>query len=152
MEAIAVVLIAVAAAVWVGAIVFQSAVVAPAVFVDLDEAAARGVLRTLFPRFFMLGLICGLIMAVGASWLVVQGIWNESLMAVSLATIVMLVLEAASLWMVPSINAARDAGAAGQARFGTLHRASVMMTVVILLLGIGVLTLIGAGAAAGLGA
>jgi hypothetical protein len=57
----------------------------------------------------------------------------------------MLILEAASLWMVPAINAARDAGAAGKARFDRLHRVSVLFTVVILILGIGVVALISVG-------
>ena len=43
---------------WVGAILFQSAIVAPSVFGVLDDAAARGFLRTLFPRFFRFGMIC----------------------------------------------------------------------------------------------
>ncbi|MCH5373373.1 MAG: DUF4149 domain-containing protein, partial [Planctomycetes bacterium] len=41
---------------WSGAIVFQSALVAPAVFGELDGDAARRVLRRLFPRFFVLGI------------------------------------------------------------------------------------------------
>ena len=49
---------------WLGTIVFQSALVAPAVFGELDPAAARRVLRRLFPRFFVLGLgLVGLALA-----------------------------------------------------------------------------------------
>ena len=123
---------------WIGAIVFQSAVVAPTVFVDLDEPAARVFLRRLFPRFFKLGLVCGVLMLAGVA---LVGFDAPGALPIAALTAVMLVLEAASLWMVPAINAARDAGAAGKARFDRLHRLSVLFTVVILFLGIGVLAL-----------
>lgn len=132
----------VAAGTWIGAIVFQSAVVAPTIFVDLDESAARVVLRRLFPRFFKLGLICGVLMLVG---LALAGIDTQSRRLIAALTTAMLVLEAASLRMVPAINAARDEGAAGKARFDRLHRLSVLFTVLILLLGIVVIALVSAG-------
>ena len=135
-------LLIVAAGTWIGAIVFQSAVVAPTVFVDLDESAARVFLRRLFPRFFKLGLVCGALMLVG---LVLVGFDAPKALPIAALTIAMLVLEAASLKMVPAINAARDAGAAGKARFDRLHRLSVLFTVVILFLGIAVLALVSGG-------
>ena len=138
-----------AAGTWIGAIVFQSAVVAPTVFVDLDESAARVFLRRLFPRFFRLGLICGVLMLVG---LALVGFDAPNALPIAALTAAMLILEAASLWMVPAINAARDAGAAGKARFDRLHRLSVLFTVVILVLGIGVVALISAGRPLGPGA
>ena len=131
-----------AAGSWIGAIVFQTAVVAPTVFVDLDEAAARVFLRRLFPRFFKLGLICGVLMLVG---LALVGFDAPNGLPIAALTAAMLILEAASLWMVPAINTARDAGAAGKARFDRLHRVSVLFTVVILILGIGVVALISVG-------
>lgn len=131
-----------AAGSWIGAILFQSAVVAPTVFVDLDESAARVFLRRLFPRFFKLGLICGVLMLVG---LALVGFDAPNGLPIAALTVAMLILEAASLWMVPAINAARDAGAAGKARFDRLHRVSVLFTVVILILGIGVVALISVG-------
>jgi hypothetical protein len=135
-------LLTVAAGVWIGAIVFQSAIVAPTVFVDLDESAARGFLRRLFPRFFKLGLVCGGLMLAG---LALAGFDMPQGRAIAALTVVMLVLEAASLWMVSAINAARDAGAAGKARFDRLHRLSVLFTVLILVLGIAVIGLVSAG-------
>lgn len=150
MESIATVLLTIAAATWVGAIVFQSAVVAPAVFVNLDETSARSFLRTLFPRLFRLGLICGALMLAGllASGLVAG--WSSTLSSITAATIVMLILEAISLRMVPHINSARDAGASGEAKFARLHRASVLMTVGILLLGFAVLAIIAVSATTGM--
>lgn len=144
MEAPASALITIAAAAWVGAILFQSAVVAPAVFVDLDSDSARRFLRTLFPRFYRLGILCGGLMGVGIVMLVWASGWSCLLAMLTSAVVAMVVLEIFSLWMVPRINAARDAGASGSVRFGRLHRLSVMLTVVILLLGLGILGFIGA--------
>jgi hypothetical protein len=48
------------------------------------------------------------------------------------------------------INAARDAGETGAARFHRLHRLSVGLTVVVLLLGIIALGIVGTSAATGL--
>ena len=142
-------LLTISAGTWVGAIVFQTAVVAPAVFVDLDEAAARSFLRTLFPRFYRLGLLCGALMFAGLLWIGAVAGWTTTVVILIVATSVMVILEAISLGMVSHINAARDAGEAGRARFLRLHGLSVLLTVVILLLGIGVLAIVAARAAGG---
>ena len=150
METVAAVVLTISSGVWVGAIIFQSAVVAPAVFVDLDEGSARSLLRTLFPRFYRLGLICGALMLVSAIGLAVVTGWTATLALLSSAVGVMIMLEAISLAMVPKINAARDAGQTGQATFSRLHRTSVLLTVVILLLGLSILAVIAARATAGI--
>lgn len=128
---------------WIGAIVFHSAVVAPAVFAGLDEADARRFLRTIFPRFYALGLCCGVValLALGAASLA-AGWPGPFRLAVPLLA-VMTVLQAVSLGLVPRINAARDAGAAGAALFSRLHRVSVLLTVIVLVLGVTVLAVIG---------
>ncbi len=150
METFAAALMTISAGTWTGAIVFQSAVVAPAVFVDLDEAAARSFLRALFPRFFRLGLVCGALMLAALLGLGVVAGWTATTIALASMTSIMIVLEAISLALVPRINAARDAGQAGEARFARLHRISVLLTVVILLLGIAFLAIVAARAAAGI--
>ncbi len=112
---------------WLGAIVFQSALVAPAVFGELDQAAARRILRRLFPRFFMLGL--GLIgLALGAVALGPLATGVRSTAALTLAT--MLLAIGLALALVPGINAASDAGNA--ARFRVLHGLSVLLTLATL--------------------
>ena len=121
METFAAALLTLSAGVWVGAIVFQSAVVAPAVFVDLDETAARALLRTLFPRFFRLGLICGALMLAAVLSLGVFSGWTATFTILASITGTMIILEAISLAMVPHINSARDAGATGHAKFERLH-------------------------------
>jgi len=142
MEALSSALITLATATWVGAILFQSAVVAPAVFAELDGDSARRFLRALFPRFYRLGLVCGALMAAGIVTLVGSTGWSRPLVLLALATSAMILLQALSLWMVPHISAARDAEAA--ARFGRLHRLTVLLTVVVLLFGLCILGVIGA--------
>ena len=114
MESLAIALITLAAGTWVGAIIFQSAVVAPAVFVDLDAESARRFLRTLFPRFYRLGLICGVLIMLGVATVAVLTGWSERLAIAGVATLTMVFLQVISLRLVPRINAARDSGDAGQ--------------------------------------
>lgn len=149
METVATAILTISAGVWTGTIVFQSAVVAPAVFVHLDEVAARSFLRTLFPRFFRLGLVCGALMLTALLGLGGVAGWTPTVIVLAIGTIVMIVLQSISLAMVPYINAARDSGPAGQAKFARLHRASVLLTVVVLLLAITILAVVAARAAAG---
>ncbi len=149
MTSFATALLTISAGTWVGAIIFQSAVVAPTVFVDLNESAARTFLRTLFPRFFRLGLVCGFLMLAGLIWLGTLAAWPSSVVALVVVTSVMVLFEAVSLRMVPQINAARDAGQAGETLFSRLHRISVLLTVAILLLGIAVLVAVSTLAAKG---
>jgi O-antigen/teichoic acid export membrane protein len=52
----------------------------------------------------------------------------------AIITAVMLIFQAISLSLVPLINAARDSGAVGEKRFRRLHRLSVLLTVLVLLL------------------
>lgn len=125
-----------AAGIWAGAIVFQSAVVAPAVFTVLDESQARGFLRMLFPRLFRLGLACGVVMATALAITSVSSRGSDLLTTLALVTAIMLIFQAISLSLVPLINAARDAGESGAARFKRLHRLSVSLTVFVLLLGV----------------
>ncbi len=127
-----------AVAVQVGAIVFHSAVVAPTVFRQLDEASARRFLRTIFPRFYWLGLYCGIIATVALA-IAALGSASGPILACLAGAIVMTILELASLRLTPVINAARDAGEAQHARFEKLHRLSVVLTLVVLVLGIAIL-------------
>lgn len=143
MEDLATSLVTIATGTWVGAILFQSAVVAPAVFIDLDAAAARRFLRTLFPRFYRLGLACGVVMVAGLLTNATLLGWSNVLAILMAAASLMVVLQIISLLMVPQINAARDAGEAEAARFTRLHRLSVVLTVIILVLGLTILSFIG---------
>lgn len=150
MEAFAALLFLIALSTWVGTIVFQSAIVAPAVFVALETESARRFLRTLFPRFFRLGIVCGSIMIAGTVALGMLAGWSGRLPAIAGLSTVMLLLQIVSLKMVPWINAARDAGKSAATRFHVLHRRSVVLTVIVLLLGTTALGIVGASAVTGL--
>lgn len=139
---IGVVLLTLALAVWVGAIVFQSAVVAPSVFTTLAADDAGTFLRGLFPRFFRAGLICGVGMLVGIGLVYGAGARDGRLVLLAATTAVMIALQFSAGRMVPAINAARDAGEAGRRRFGRLHGINVLLTVAVLVLGIGLLAAI----------
>jgi hypothetical protein len=112
---------------WSGAIVFQSALVAPAVFGELDGDAARRVLRRLFPRFFVLGIGLTVFALLAAAFLPTDGAVRRWTIVVLVA---MLVAIGGSLALVPAINAAGDTGA--RRRFAVLHGASVILTLVSL--------------------
>ncbi len=125
MEGTAITIAALATAVALGANVFVSSVLAPAVFKSLDPAGASRFLRTMFPRYYVLVLVTGL--AALASLVVGGADFGGIVLAAILAT-----LAAISLGLVPAINAARDAGAAAAARFKRLHLGSVLLNVVML--------------------
>jgi hypothetical protein len=124
---------------WIGAILFHSAVVAPATFTRLSPDDAGRFLRTLFPKFFVFGLICGALMLLA---LVLQTLTDASPSAsvVALAA-AMVLMQGISLGMVPAINRARDEGESGRRRFGRLHGINVLLTLIVLFAGLLVLYL-----------
>ncbi|MDJ0760614.1 MAG: DUF4149 domain-containing protein [Woeseiaceae bacterium] len=140
MEKLPIFLTLAAAGAWTGAILFHSAVVAPATFKVLDGDNAGIFLRRLFPSFFRFGLVCGGLMLAG---LVANAAISDSIRAQALAlTVVMCILQAICLGMVPAINAARDQGERGKQRFGRLHLVNVLLTVAVLGLGLVVIYLL----------
>ena len=134
MEKIMLFLAVAAAGAWVGAILFHSAVVAPATFKVLDSDAARVFLRQLFPKFFKFGLVCGVLMlAALVADAAITGSIRSRVVALAIA---MCVLQAICLGMVPAINAARDEGESGKLRFGRLHLVNVLLTLLVLAMGL----------------
>lgn len=150
MSNIAIALIVLSAATWLGAIVFQSTVVASSLFSVLAVDDAGKVLRVLFPRFFVLGLICGALMLVGLAALAVDAGIGAMPLQIAGLTIAMLACQSIALALVPRINAARDAGPAAKAKFARLHGASVVLTIVVMLMAVGVLVIVGNQAAGGI--
>ena len=135
-----------AAALWVGAIVFQSFLVAPAVFRELDEEGARRFLRAVFPRFFRLGLACGAVMIAGVAVAASTGSVAGAGWLLA-AAVAITVADAVCLRLVPAINAAKDGGPPAAGRFRRLHGLSVILTLAMLALGIGMLTALAGGGA-----
>lgn len=120
---------------WLGGIVFFSFFTAPVLARELDAAGFARVVRTLFPRYYALGAACGgALLAValtrGFLW-----VWNDpAVAAVVLFAVLTLAQVVARQWLTPAINAARDAGAAGKAKFDRLHALSVRLNGLVLLL------------------
>lgn len=139
---IGVVTVTLALAIWVGAIVFQSAVVAPSVFTTLDADDAGAFLRGLFPRFFRAGLVCGAGMLAGIGLIYGAGARDARVIALAVTTAIMIALQFSAGRMVPAINAARDEGEAGRRRFGRLHGINVLLTIAVLMLGLALLAAI----------
>lgn len=108
------------AAAVLGAMLFFAGVVAPLVFKHFPEDEAGAFIRRLFPRYYdVLAVACLL-----ASLFVIG-----TLAGVLLAAIAGLFVFA-RFWLMPKIDAARDAGAAADKRFTMLHRASVILNFV----------------------
>lgn len=96
-------------------------------------------LRALFPRFFRLNAGAG---AVAAAALLVAGLlqgWPPALLWGAAGALAIAGCNVVSLGLVPSINAARDAGEAAAGRFAALHRLSVILTLAALILAAAVL-------------
>jgi hypothetical protein len=119
-------LLVTAIGVWLGAMLFFASVVAPTVFGTLEPPRAAQMIRQVFPRYYLFGLIC-----------------------LSLATLVSLVAPSSSLWVVaacvvmlgvtwyarqmlmPRINAERDVmlerNEIYSPEFDRLHKRSVQL-------------------------
>ena len=124
-------LIVVLVSIWVGSIIFFSAIIAPTVFKVLDEKSAGLFLRAFFPKYYIFGLI------IGGLSLVLIFLLNIPVNTVLLALlIVMIALTVTSKLMIPVINAARDMGEAGVSRFKKLHTMSVILNVLTLVVGL----------------
>ena len=114
--------------IWVGSIIFFSAIIAPTVFKALDEKNAGIFLRAFFPKYYIFGIILGIIALI-------LGIKAMSLILVSMV-VAMILLSIISRLMIPVINAARDMGVEGESRFKKLHTLSVFLNILTLIIGL----------------
>jgi hypothetical protein len=127
---------------WVGSILFFSFVVAPIIFTVLGPEAGGKFVRALFPRYYSWGAIAGAIalpayVAVPLCYPEYRG------PMVGVQALILLGCTLAMLYagnsLTPAINAARDAGPAGEERFRRLHGRSVRLNALVLLIGLGLL-------------
>ena len=130
-------LASVSAAVWLGTILFFSFGVAPVVFRVLEPLAASKFLRAVFPVYYAFGLGASIVLlpALTCRGLALpesRGPLMGSQLVAVLAGIVIQLYCRESL--TPAINQARDAGPEGDARFKRLHRRSVRLNVVTLVI------------------
>jgi hypothetical protein len=127
---------------WVGSVLFFSFGVAPIIFKVLGSEAGGRFVRALFPRYYAWGAISGAV-ALPAAVAVPLCFPELRGPAVGVQALVILAGTLIMLYagnsLTPAINAARDEGPAGHDRFERLHRRSVRLNAVVLLLGLGLI-------------
>ena len=118
----------------IGLIVFQSGVIAPVISKTLESPFNGQVLRSLWPKFFLI------LVGVGAVFMIASlfgGATNNVLDVLFGVLVIGLPLLAYSI--IPATNRARDEGRSRS--FSLLHRMSVILTVLLLILYIAAIAL-----------
>jgi hypothetical protein len=123
---------------WLGGIIFFSAVEAPLVLSHVHDRTAGGeIINRSLAELHWMGMICGLIFLLASlirNYLANAG--TKLLTLPDLLIVVMLVSTAVSqYWILPAIAQLRAAQADPAARFQHLHRWSVGLEGVVLFLG-----------------
>ena len=108
-------------------LIFFSAVVAPTVFKSLDEKDAGVFLRAFFPKYYIFGIVLGVISII---YLLFSPVHSHLLYSI----IAMTVLTILGRMSIPIINKARDTN--NEQAFKRYHLISVMMNVITLVIGI----------------
>ena len=114
--------------VWIGSIIFFSSIIAPTVFKSLDEKSAGLFLRAFFPKYYVFGIIIGVL----AIMIDIKSHDNLAFLLIGS----MIVLSFISRGLIPMINNARDMGDTSKDKFKKLHTFSVVLNVVTLLIGL----------------
>ena len=128
-----------ALAAWVGAILFFSFGVAPIIFRVLGAESAAKFVRALFPRYYAWGVGAT---TIALPALVCGPLAYPELRGLIIAVQAFLILAGLGIMLycgnslTPAINAARDAGPEQSQRFDRLHRRSVHLNGVALVLGL----------------
>ena len=107
-----------------GIILLQTFVVAPSVFKSLGEKHAGPFLRSLFPKFFIVLSVLGLI---GAILSILNGINLSFFIAIS-----SMLLSVSAYLLIPATNRAKDKN--DKKAFSRLHGLSVLLTILILIM------------------
>jgi hypothetical protein len=127
---------------WVGSILFLTFGIAPVIFPVLGAEAGARFVRALFPRYYAWGATCGAIALpayIGVPLAYPE--YRGPIVAVEALAILacLLIMLYAGNSLTPAINAARDAGPAEHARFERLHRRSVRLNGLVLVIGLALL-------------
>jgi len=117
--------------IWVGVIVFFSAIIAPTVFKTLDEKSAGVFLRAFFPKYYLFAIVIGLAVL---ALIMIFNIQMSNILYIAIVS--MTILSIISRFMIPIINNARDMGEKGKQKFNRLHALSVSLNVITLVIGL----------------
>lgn len=126
----------------VGSVLFLSFALAPIIFNVLSAESGGKFVRVLFPRYYQWCAISGAIalpsaMAVPLAFPELRGPWvGIQALVILAATLIMLY---SGNVLTPAINAARDSGPPSDALFNKLHKRSVLLNSVVLIMGLGLL-------------
>ena len=112
----------------VGVIIFQSLIIAPTVFKVLEVDKAGIFLRKIFPRFFILIMVCSALMLILVA---LSGSSDKTRFILPAAN---LVFSGVSYLVIPATNLARDDGE--ERKFKILHSMTVVLTLLMLMLNI----------------
>jgi len=133
-----------AVSLWLGAMGFFALVVAPAAFATLDRDAAGRLVSVVFPRYYQVGVVLG-VLALAGCVARVRMAGGRAADWISLALVLLMVALTLYAWAVvlPAAHAAREAmrpsgadTAAVAARFARLHRLSGLLNAVVMIAGV----------------
>ena len=121
--------------VWLGSLLFFSLIAAPALFRALGKQDAGAAVRTIFPGYYLAGIVSGLVLlgvvaARGTLW----GWTGMQPVSFGLFLILTSIVVASRQVLVPAINRARTGGAPTESRFQRLHRISVLLNLFVTLI------------------
>lgn len=120
---------------WLGAMVFFSAFVAPTAFSVLDRESAGRLVSTVFPRYYLFGLVLGILALVGVIGRFFPG--REPAWGPLVLLVLMLGMSAfALLVLLPQLHALRQATPGASVAFARLHRLSVALNLATMLAGL----------------
>ena len=117
--------------IWIGVIVFFSAIIAPTVFKTLDEKSAGVFLRAFFPKYYLFAIVIGL---AALALIMIFNIEMSNILYIAIVS--MTILSIISRFMIPMINNAWDMGERGKQKFNRLHALSVSLNVITLVVGL----------------
>ena len=117
--------------IWIGVIIFFSAIIAPTVFKTLDEKSAGVFLRAFFPKYYLFAIVIGL---AALALIMIFDIEVSNILYIAIVS--MTILSIISRFMIPIINNARDMGEKGKQKFNRLHAMSVSLNVITLVIGL----------------
>jgi uncharacterized membrane protein len=136
-------------AAWIGSIIFFSFIVAPTVFKTLKPDDAASLIRRIFSKYYLLGILCSAASLVSLSLMLFDRSFAKWPAILSLLLVA--AMGATDLWLrqgvMPHMNSLRDRRAALESsaqppdptldlEWQSLHRLSVQLNVTVLLCGL----------------
>lgn len=127
---------------WIGAIIFFSFFTAPVVFKQLERQQAGDLISALFPRYYKLQYVCGVLMLISL-FILQGGTLNPNWLFLTIMLVCSLyagqVVNPQARELKEKIKAVGGTDEALEARFKSLHSLSVKLNSTVLVMGLGML-------------